>query len=244
MQPLSGQLRFTAAGATHDLEPGQLLAAARGIPHAVASPTGATFVLTVSPSAPAGGPSRTPPEPIGRPSAQPPVGPEAWLRGPIEGISAVIVPAAHALVQARDDLHRAVADLTAEELWISPGGAASIGFHLRHIVGSLDRLLTYARGEALTPDQKAALVREGQPGNPPDGPVPLLAAVNEAVDAALRVLRATSSETLLDGRQVGRARLPTNLLGLLFHAAEHSQRHTGQVVTTAKIVRGLGLGTR
>jgi len=152
------------------------------------------------------------------------------------------MPAAHALLQAKDDLQHAAADLTPEQLWVRPGGAASIGFHLRHVVGSLDRLLTYARDEGLSDEQRAFLAREGEAGSPPEQAGSLLAAVADAVESALRVLGATPDQALLEARRVGRVRLQTNLLGLLFHAAEHTQRHVGQVVTTARIVRGLGLG--
>ncbi|MEZ4585458.1 MAG: DinB family protein [Gemmatimonadales bacterium] len=241
VQPLEGHLTFTAAGATYELTPGKLLLAAPGVRHTVAAPGGATFLLTLAPVGETDQPSSVA---IAARGDARPAGPEAWLRGPIEGISAALMPIAHALVQAREDLHRAAADLTPEELWMTPGGAASIGFHLRHIVGSLDRLLTYARDEGLSDEQRTALAREGQAGTPSEPAASLLSAVTDAIESALRVLRATSNETLLDLRQVGRARLRTNLLGLLFHSAEHTQRHVGQVVTTARIVRGLGLGAQ
>src|SRR5919202_4765509 len=93
--------------------------------------------------------------------------PEAWLRGPIAGVDPVLLPAAHALVQAREDLERAAGPLTPDELWRTPGGAASVGFHLRHIAGSIDRLLTYAAGRALDDRQRAVLAAEGRPGDPP-----------------------------------------------------------------------------
>jgi hypothetical protein len=84
--------------------------------------------------------------------------PEAWLRGPLDGIDPVLMPAAHALVQAGEDLQQAASDLTVEQLWVTPGGAASPGFHLRHIAGSIDRLLTYARGEQLNEAQRQAIL--------------------------------------------------------------------------------------
>lgn len=165
--------------------------------------------------------------------------PEAWLRGPVAGIPPLLMPVAHALIQAREELETAAAGLSPVELWIRPGGAAAVGFHLRHIVGSLDRLLTYAQGNGLTPEQRAALESEGVAGTPPATAAELLAAVNGVVESALATLRGVREEALLDCRPVGRARLPSTLLGLLFHAAEHTQRHTGQVVTTAKIIRGV-----
>ena len=163
--------------------------------------------------------------------------PEAWLRGPIEGVDPFLMPAAHALVQCREDLAAAAASLAPEQLWARPGGAASVAFHLRHIAGSLDRLLTYARGESLTEPQRAAARAEQEEARDRDAAT-LLADVASAVDLALAQLRATPRETLLEARSVGRAAAPSTVLGLLAHAAEHAQRHAGQVITTARIVRG------
>ena len=161
--------------------------------------------------------------------------PEAWLRGPIEGIDPWLQPVAHALVQVGEDLERAAAGLTSEQLAARPGGAASLAFHLRHVPGSIDRLFTYARGEGLGPEQRAALAAEKEDG-PADGTA-LLAGVRAGIEAALARLRETPASTLLERRPVGRAGLPSTALGLLFHAAEHAQRHTGQVIATAKLVR-------
>jgi uncharacterized damage-inducible protein DinB len=118
---------------------------------------------------------------------------EAWLRGPLDGVPPLLMPVAHALVQAREDLQEAAS---------------------------------------------AAIKQEGVPGTRPARAAELLEAVRRAVDDALRVLRQTPETELLVARAVGRARLPTNVLGLLVHAAEHTQRHTGQVITTSKILRG------
>jgi uncharacterized damage-inducible protein DinB len=163
--------------------------------------------------------------------------PEYWLRGPVDGVDPALMPAAHAFLQTLEDVERAAADLSNEQLWLSPGGAPPIGFHLMHLAGSTDRLLTYARGEMLTDAQKAAFRAESNP--PPADAASLLADLRRALDAAMAQLRATPPSSLHDARAVGRAALPTTVLGLLFHAAEHSQRHAGQVVTTAKIVRNL-----
>jgi hypothetical protein len=166
--------------------------------------------------------------------------PEAWLRGPLPGISPWLMPAAHALVQAGEDAERATRTLTPDELWQRPGGAAAAGFHLRHIVGVLDRLFTYARGEMLSEAQFEALRHEGEPGEPPADVDTLLAGLRAAIDRSLEVLRTTPEAVLLEPREVGRARLPSTVLGLYFHAAEHAQRHAGQLITTAKVVRGGG----
>ena len=162
--------------------------------------------------------------------------PEPWLRGPIEGVDAYLQPAAHALVQAREDLDRATVGISPGNLWLRPNGAASLGFHLRHVAGSLDRLLTYARGAQLDDRQHFVLKREAEPGTPPDEAATLVDEARRAIDAALAQLRATSREELLEPRVVGRAQLPSNVLGLLIHAAEHASRHVGQAITTAKII--------
>jgi hypothetical protein len=164
--------------------------------------------------------------------------PEAWLRGPLPGIDPWLMPAAHALVQAGEDAERAARGLTIEELWQRPGGAASAGFHLRHIPGVLDRLLTYVRGEMLSDAQFAALRAEGEPGDPPADVDLLLEGLHSGIARALDVLRSTPQSVLLEPREVGRGRLPSTVLGLLCHAAEHAQRHTGQLITTVKVVRG------
>lgn len=166
---------------------------------------------------------------------------EFWLRGPVDGVSPFLMPAAHALLQSQMDLREAAGGLSPAELWHRPGGAAAIGFHLRHIAGTLDRLFTYAHGRPLAPAQLAVLREEGNPGSPPATADELLETVDGAIEAALGGLRETPEADLLAPRAVGRRQLPSNVLGLLFHAAEHTQRHTGQVITTSKIVRGLGL---
>jgi hypothetical protein len=140
---------------------------------------------------------------------------------------------------ALESVENAVRDLTVEELWVRPGGAASIGFHLSHLSGSTDRLLTYARGASLSPEQLSALRAEPELESVRPPVESLLAAWQSTVQRALAQIAATPERDLLDPREVGRARLPSTVLGLMFHAAEHAQRHAGQLVTTAKIVRGL-----
>jgi uncharacterized damage-inducible protein DinB len=164
---------------------------------------------------------------------------EAWLRGPLDGIDPLLMPAAHALVQAATDIEQAAQNLTVQELWSRPGGAASVGFHLRHVAGSIDRLFTYARGKQLTAEQHQALALEAIPGEAPAEANALTREVLARIEDALEVVRLTPTETLFEPRAVGRALLPTNVFGLIFHIAEHTQRHTGQIVTTAKIVRSL-----
>jgi uncharacterized damage-inducible protein DinB len=165
--------------------------------------------------------------------------PEPWLRGPLPGIPPLLQPPAHALVMALEDVSAAVTGTPFDQLWHRPGGAASIGFHLMHLAGSTDRLLTYARGESLSPTQVAALEAERELKEPYVALDVLLARWREVVQNALRQIADTPETSLLERRDVGRARLPSTVLGLIFHAAEHAQRHVGQIVTTTKIIRGL-----
>jgi uncharacterized damage-inducible protein DinB len=160
---------------------------------------------------------------------------EPWLRGPIPGMPAMIMPAAHALMQAAEDIPRAAEGLTTAQLWALPGGAAAVGFHLRHLAGSIDRLLTYARGEMLTDTQMAELDAEIEDDgrSADDLAREALAAIARGIDA----MRETPPGIYLEIRGVGRRRLPSTVLGLLVHIAEHTQRHVGAIIATAKVVR-------
>lgn len=167
-----------------------------------------------------------------------PTEPEAWLRGLVPGVPGQLQPVAHALIQAMEDVRQRAADLDRDTLWTEPGGAASVGFHLRHMAGSLDRLLAYARGEALSEAQRTALSREKR-RDPEVGSQALLKELEAAVDAALEQLRTTPEGSLDIPRAVGRAGLPSSVRGLLHHAGEHTARHAGQVSTTVRLLRGL-----
>lgn len=166
---------------------------------------------------------------------------EAWLEGPLEGFPALLMPVAHSLVQAKRDVRAAAAALTDSELWQRPGGAASIGFHLVHIAGSADRLFTYAQGNALSDEQLAALAGERNPEDSGASARDLIDRVDRTLDRVLDGLKHTREGELTAVRYVGRGRVPSTLIGLLFHIAEHTQRHAGQVVTTARIVRRGGM---
>jgi hypothetical protein len=168
--------------------------------------------------------------------------PEVWLRGPIPEIPPLLQPVAHALLQALDEVRAAVGPLAPGPLWVRPGGAPSVGFHVRHAAGSLDRLLTYARGESLSAEQRTFLDAEADPGSSPTPAADLVAAFERQVERALEQLRGTQDAALREPRGVGRLQLPSTVLGLLVHAAEHTSRHVGQIVTTARIVQSLGIG--
>ncbi|TGE25898.1 DinB family protein [Hymenobacter aquaticus] len=166
----------------------------------------------------------------------PPNSLEVWLRGPLPDVPPLLQPVAHALVQAREEIDSALTDFPAAGLWRRPAGAASVGFHLQHLTGVLDRLLTYARAEALTPAQLAALAAEGTSPHPDCTAAELGQAFAAQVERVLAQLRATDEATLTEGRGVGRAQVPSTVLGLLVHAAEHTMRHLGQLLVTARIV--------
>ena len=160
---------------------------------------------------------------------------EVWLRGPVPGIPALLQPVAHALLQAREEVTELVKDFPVALLWKRPAGLASVGFHLQHLSGVPDRLFTYARGQQLSDEQRQVLLLEGGGGE--DIRVEeLVRRFNMQVDIALDQLRTTTTETLLEPRGVGRSHIPSNVLGLLFHAAEHTQRHVGQLLVTIRIL--------
>ena len=162
---------------------------------------------------------------------------EIWLRGPIAGVPPLLQPVAHALLQARDELNAAMQDFPPALLNERPAGVASVGFHPQHLAGVLDRLLTYARQETLTDSQFTALNAEAPPLAIEDDSVKrLVQEFNEKVDKALAQLKATNETRLTDVRGVGRAQVPSTHLGLLVHAAEHTTRHLGQLLVTAKWV--------
>jgi uncharacterized damage-inducible protein DinB len=163
--------------------------------------------------------------------------PEVWLRGPLQDIPPHLQPVAHALLQAREEVSAIMKDFPDHLLWERPAGVAAVGFHLQHISGVLDRLLTYAKGEALTEAQLAALKSEGNPEDAPAYPEGLVAAFNAQVDKTLKELQGIDEAILLEPRKVGRAGLPSTVLGLVFHAAEHTMRHVGQLLVTARVVK-------
>lgn len=161
---------------------------------------------------------------------------EWWQRGPIEGINPVLQPIAHILLQVRESVDEIVEPLTEQEWNARPAGVASAAFHVRHIAGVIDRLFTYARGDALSAEQFAAIQSEGQ-ALPGTDVATVLGALSTRVDTAIAELRTIDVTTLGNFRGVGRARLPSTVLGCLVHGAEHAMRHVGQLSVTARIVR-------
>src|SRR6202790_2021550 len=131
--------------------------------------------------------------------------PEPWLRGPLPGVDTFIAPLLYSFQMAREDLSKYTEGLTTEQIWATPHGFGSVGFHLRHIAGSTDRLMTYVAGDQLSDAQMAALKSEKEPGATCEK---LLAAINEAFERAEASARALEPAHLTDPRSVGRKQLP------------------------------------
>ncbi len=146
------------------------------------------------------------------------------------------MPTLHSFAQVREDLARWTEGLTDAQIWLRPQGLAPVGFHLRHIAGSVDRLTTYLEGRQLTADQLEAAHREMEPGAALSG---LLDEIVQALDRSERVIRSLKPEILHEPRYVGRKALPTTVIGLVVHLAEHTQRHVGELIVTAKLARGI-----
>ena len=159
---------------------------------------------------------------------------EVWLRGAIHGVPALLQPVAHALRQAQEEVHAYTHDFPTELLNERPAELASVGFHLQHLRGVLDRLFTYARGETLRETQLEELRNEGQTRKTTEE---LVHAFDLQIEQAIRQLQNTSEACLTEVRSVGRAQLPSTVLGLLFHAAEHTMRHVGQLLVTVRILQ-------
>jgi len=162
---------------------------------------------------------------------------EVWLRGPLPEIPPLLQPVAHALLQALEEISTLQYTFPADLLWKRPAGVASVGFHLQHLTGVLDRLFSYARKESLNDIQLEYLKNEKEEPSQNCTYKNLLTKFESQVEKAITQLRQTDETTLVDVRYVGRARIPSTHLGLLFHAAEHTQRHVGQLLVTARILQ-------
>ena len=146
----------------------------------------------------------------------------------------LLAPALYGFQQTREDLARHTAGLTAGQVWARPHGLAPLGFHLRHIAGSVDRLTSYLQARPLDAAQLAALAAERQPGAGLDE---LLRDIESVLRRAELAIRALDPAIFAEARRVGRQRLPTTVLGLLVHLAEHTQRHLGQAIGAAQLAR-------
>ncbi|HMS68641.1 MAG TPA: hypothetical protein PKD18_10900 [Saprospiraceae bacterium] len=159
---------------------------------------------------------------------------EYWLRGPVEEITGLLQPVAHALLQVQYEIDDLFQSNKPENLWKKPNGIASVAFHLQHIAGVIDRLFTYANGKELSSEQLLYLRNEGV-YNPNIKLEDLVMNVNKQINQAISLLKTIHPETLVEERIVGRKKLPSTQIGLLFHAAEHTTRHFGQLLVTVKL---------
>jgi len=166
---------------------------------------------------------------------------EVWQRGPVENIPALLQPVAHALLQAKEELYEMMDNFPEDLLWERPGGVASPAFHLQHLTGVLDRLFTYAREEALTGEQLYSLSIEGNKEKCTVDLSTMLELFDKQVDLSLNQLSKTDVDTLPGKREIGRQKIPTTLIGLYVHAAEHTMRHIGQLLVTVKVIKSAEL---
>lgn len=162
---------------------------------------------------------------------------EVWLRGPVEGIPPLLQPLVHTLLQSREEVNAIMIDFPEIFLWVKPAGMASPAFHLQHLTGILDRLFTYARGESLNEAQFAYLAMEGKEPEQECSVKGLLETFNKQVDIAIKQLSHTDESALTEVRGVGRALIPSTVIGLLTHASEHTMRHTGQLLVTTRLLK-------
>jgi hypothetical protein len=162
--------------------------------------------------------------------------PEFWLRGPIPEINSYLQPVAHALLQAKEEVTELMKEFPNELLWEQPAGVASPAFHLQHLTAVLDRLFTYARGQMLSAEQLQLLKEEGVKKENITVKA-LLDKFHTQVIEAIEQLKLTDEKSLTGFRGVGRAQMPSTVLGLYFHAAEHTMRHAGQLLVTVKVLK-------
>ena len=162
--------------------------------------------------------------------------PEIWLTGPVPEVPALLQPVAHALLQVQRELKEILVDFPEQKLWEKPKGMASVGFHLQHLSGVLDRLFTYAKSEVLTETQLLFLKNEGME-NAALTIEKLIQQFDLQVAKSISQLKNTQPETLTEVRFVGRKQIPSTHIGLLFHATEHSTRHLGELLVTVNFLK-------
>lgn len=165
--------------------------------------------------------------------------PEAWMRDiHTPGLEPLLQPIANTWIAVTEEMEKALIDFPESHLWKQPANCASVGFHIQHIGGVIDRLLTYAEGKTLADWQFENLKAEENP-RANKTCQQLLEVLKKQVDSGVNRLCAFRQEEFTDARKVGRAGLPSSVIGLLFHAAEHSMRHTGQLIVTARVLMAL-----
>jgi hypothetical protein len=164
---------------------------------------------------------------------------EVWQRGPIENVPDLLQPVAHALLEVGEEVRSIMDGFPENLLWQKPAGVASPAFHLQHINGVIDRLFTYARKELLSKEQMHSLSLEGDKVNISLSMEQMILALDQRIILAINQLKTTNDETLTEKRGIGRKQVPTTLMGLFVHAAEHSMRHLGQLLVTVKMLKSL-----
>lgn len=162
---------------------------------------------------------------------------EVWQRGPVTNVPPLLQPVAHAILEAREEVHQIMENFPEELLWEKPAGVASPAFHLQHIAGVLDRLFTYAKKELLSEDQMHSLSLEGNKEKTSLSMQQMIIQLDKQIDDAIEELKKVKEDTLTEVRVVGRKQIPTTLIGLYFHAAEHSMRHIGQLLVTVRVLK-------
>jgi len=162
--------------------------------------------------------------------------PEYWLRGKIEGFPDLLQPIAHSLLQSKLELNKYMLDFPDNLLWEKPAGRASVGFHLQHLSGVLDRLFTYVEAENLTENQLNFSNKEGVENSALSATF-FTEEFNKKIDEVLAKLKNIPEASLSEFRAVGRKQMPSSVIGLIFHAAEHTQRHIGQLLVTVSVVK-------
>ena len=163
--------------------------------------------------------------------------PEPWMRGPIEGVDALLAPLLYSFQQAREDITKFAGELTVEQLWARPHGFGSAGFHIRHAGRSVDRLCTYLEGRMLNEAQLGLLKNEMEEGA---SFAELYAELDANFVRVEGVVRGLDVATLRESRGIGRKQLPTTVVGLIVHMCEHTQRHVGQAISASKLARASG----
>lgn len=164
---------------------------------------------------------------------------EVWQRGPIENIPALLQPVAHALLEASEEAHSIMGGFPENLLWERPEGVASPAFHLQHIQGVIDRLFTYSRKELLNEKQMDEISREGNKEKTSLSMQQMLNLLDKRIADAVEELKNVNPNSLTEPRGIGRKQIPTTLIGLYVHAAEHSMRHIGQLLVTVRMLKGI-----
>jgi hypothetical protein len=160
------------------------------------------------------------------------------MRGDLMELDPLQASVLYSFRHAREDVAKWLERIPEDRLWTGFGAIASAGFQVRHIAGSVDRLITYASGRQLSEEQMDELRKEERtPGGSRED---LLRLLDERLTNAESVVRSLDPGTYREVRELGRKRIPVPLGTLLVHIAEHTQRHVGELIITVKLASGAG----